>query len=156
MKPARRRELAHFLIEAYRVSRRRAARTVCIQRSSFDYRPHRPDDRVLRTRIREIAQTRVRYGCMRIQTLLRREGWRVNHKKTRRIYVEEGLNLRRMRPRLRVAAAHRLERPVLTGSDQYWSMVFVANSLFNGRQLRALTVFDNYSRECMAIAVDSG
>lgn len=154
MKPARRRELAHFLIEAYRVSRRRAARTVCIQRSSFDYRPHRPDDRVLRTRIREIAQTRVRYGCMRIQTLLRREGWRVNHKKTHRIYVEEGLNLRRKRPRRRVAAAHRLERPVLTGSDQCWSMDFVADSLFNGRQIRALTVVDNYSRECVAIAVD--
>ncbi len=89
----------------------------------------------------------------RIHTLLRREGWLINHKKTHRIYVEEGLNLRRKRPRRRVSAAHRMERPCVTGIDECWSMDFVADELFNGRRIRALTVLDNYSRESLAISV---
>jgi putative transposase len=99
---------------------------------------------------------RIRYGYQRIYILLRREGWVVNHKKVYRIYCEEGLHLRRKRPKRRVAAAHRLSRPDLTGSDQCWSMDFVADNLFNGQRIRALTVVDNFSRECLLIHVDNG
>lgn len=124
-----------------------------LQRSCYYYRSVR-DDRVLRQRIREIAETRVRYGYQRIHILLRREGWHVNHKKVYRLYCEEGLNIRRKRPRRRVAAAHRVERPSVSSIDQCWSMDFVADNLFNGRRIRALTVVDNFSRECLAIHVD--
>ena len=99
----------------------------------------RRDDRAITLRIREIAETRIRYGCPRIHIQLRREGWPVNHKKTHRIYCLEGLNLRRKRPRRHVSAAHRQQRPVLTGVDQCWSMDFVSDNLFNGRRFRALT-----------------
>ncbi len=51
------------------------------------------------------------------------------------------------------SAAHRQQRPVLTGVDQCWSMDFVSDNLFNGRRFRALTVVDNFSRECVAIHV---
>lgn len=125
-----------------------------IARSQYYYKPHPRDDRAERSRIREIADTRVRYGMWRIHTLLRREGWLINHKKTHRIYCEEGLNLRSKRPRRSVAAAHRMERPDLSGPDEAWSMDFVADNLFNGRHLQALTVVDNFSRECLAITVD--
>lgn len=125
-----------------------------ISRSSYYYKPHPRDDRAERKRIREIAETRIRYGMWRIHTLMRREGWIINHKKTHRIYVEEGLNLRRKRPRRRVAAAHRLDRPDLFDRDQCWSMDFVHDELFNGRRFRALTVVDNWSRESLAITVD--
>ena len=111
----------------------------------------RRDDRAITLRIREIAETRIRYGCPRIHIQLRREGWPVNHKKTHRIYCLEGLNLRKKRPRRHVSAAHRQQRPVLTGVDQCWSMDFVSDNLFNGRRFRALTVVDNFSRECVAI-----
>ena len=104
----------------------------------------------------EIAQVRIRYGYLRIHTLLVREGWHVNRKKVYRIYCEEGLNLRSKRPRRRVAAAHRLERPELTQPDQCWSMDFVADELFNGRRFRSLTIVDNFSRECLAIYVNQG
>lgn len=154
MKPAPRRELAHFLVDAYRISARHAVELVGVSRSYFYYQPHPREDRAERARIREIAETRVRYGMWRIHTLLRREGWLINHKKTHRIYCEEGLNLRRKRPRRRVAAAHRVERPTLTTINECWSMDFVADSLFNGRRIRALTVVDNFSRECLAITVD--
>ncbi len=112
------------------------------------------DDRVLRQRICEIAETRIRYGYQRIHILLKREGWHVNHKRVLRIYREEGLNLRSKRPKRRVAAAHRMKRPKVSNIDQCWSMDFVADNLFNGRRIRALTIVDNFSRECLDIFVD--
>ena len=141
-------------MEAYRISARHAVDLVGVSRSYFYYRHHPRDDRAERARIREIAETRVRYGMWRIHTVMRREGWLINHKKTHRIYCEEGLNLRRKRPRRSVAAAHRLERPALSTINECWSMDFVADRLFNGHRIRALTVVDNFSRECLAITVD--
>ncbi|MEN7431163.1 IS3 family transposase [Chromobacterium sp. TRC.1.1.SA] len=151
VRPARKRELANFLIDAYRVSIRRATAVVQLRQASYFYRPHPRDDRAERQRIREIAATRIRYGARRIHILLRREGWLINHKKTYRIYCEEGLNLRRKR---RVAAAHRQIRPAASNLNACWSMVFVVDQLFNSRQIRALTVVDNFSRESLAITVD--
>lgn len=141
------------MVETYRVSARRATALMALARTSYYYRPHPRDDQAERARIREIAQTRVRYGLWRVHTLLRREGWLINHKKTHRIYCEEGLNLRRKRPRRRVAPAHREARPVVSNRDEAWSMDFVADELFNGRRIRALTVVDNFSREALAISV---
>lgn len=154
MRPARKRELANFLIDAYRVSIRRATAVIQLRRASYFYRPHPRDDRAERQRIREIAATRIRYGARRIHVLLRREGWQINHKKTYRIYCEEGLNLRRKRPKRRVAAAHRQARPAVYSLNACWSMDFVADQLFNGQKIRALTVVDNFSRESLAITVD--
>jgi putative transposase len=107
----------------------------------------------LTQRIQEIAQARVRYGARRIHILLRREGWKVNHKRVHRLYVVAGLNLRSKRPRRRKAAADRLDRPQLTAPNQSWSMDFVSDALFDCRRFRGLTVVDNFSRECLAIEV---
>lgn len=124
-----------------------------IGHSMFYYKARRREDGPLRRRIKEIAETRVRYGHERIYTLLRREGWEDNHKRTNRVYKEEGLNLRSKRPRRNKAAAHRLERPELTELYQCISMDFVSDSLYDGKKFRTLTVVDNYSRECLAIQV---
>ena len=133
------------------MSERRACRVIGICRSSHRYRSQRRDDRALRMRILEIAETRVRYGYRRVHVVLRREGWRVNHKRTYRIYCEEGLNLRRKRPRRHVTGSRRMARPVAECLNAYWSMDFVIDSLFDGHRFRALTIVDNYSRECLAI-----
>jgi putative transposase len=85
--------------------------------------------------------------------LLRREGWPDNFKRVRRIYREEGLNLRLRRPRRSKAAPHRATHRPLTAPDQCWSMDFVMDALFDGRRFRALTLVDNYSRECLEIEV---
>lgn len=89
----------------------------------------------------------------RIYVLLRREGFKDNHKRVRRIYREEGLNLRSKRPRRSKAAAHRLERPVNQQINHCWSMDFVQDNLFDGRRFRCLTVVDNCSRYCHAISI---
>lgn len=107
-------------------------------------------------RIREIAAVRVRYGYPRIHVLLRREGWAVNRKRVYRLYRQEGLSLRHKRPRRHVTAARRMERAAASRANEQWSMDFVSDALFDGRRIRALTLVDNYTREALAIVVDSG
>jgi putative transposase len=126
-----------------------------IHHSVYYYTHHRRDDKAIRSRIREIAMTRVPYGHWRIYILLRREGWRDNHKRVYRVYREEGLNLRSKRPRRNKAAAHRLERLDNNSLHQCWSMDFVSDALFDGRKFRALTLVDNYCRECLGISAAS-
>ncbi len=142
------------MVNTYRCSARRATVLLGVSRTYYYYRFHPRDDRAERARIKTIAESRVRYGFWHIHTLMRREGWAINHKKTYRIYCEEGLNLRRKRPRRRVMPAHRVQRPEVLECNACWSMDFVADNLFNGRRIRALTVVDNFSRECLAITVD--
>jgi putative transposase len=103
------RHVAQHLIDAYRISARRACRVIGLQRASWAYKAHGRDDTVLRQRLRELAQVRIRYGCQRLHTLLRREGWLDNHKRVHQLSCLEGLNLRSKRPRRNRAAAHRLE-----------------------------------------------
>ncbi|MDQ4121286.1 MAG: IS3 family transposase [Acidobacteriota bacterium] len=148
-----RRQLVKKLIDEYRISIKRASALCLLARSLVYYQAHGSDDRAVRQRIKEIAATRVRYGVARIHVLLRREGWRDNHKRVRRIYREEGLNLRAKRPRRNKAAAHRMEAAQMTAPNQCWSMDFVSDALFDGRRFRALTLVDNFSRECLEIEI---
>ncbi len=142
------------LLDEYRVSIKRATAVCLLARSLFYYKAHGRDDRAVRQRIKEIAAVRVRYGVARIHVLLRREGWCDNYKRVRRIYREEGLNLRRRRrPRRNKAAQHRMKTLVLAAPNECWSMDFVMDALFDGRRFRALTLVDNFSRECLEIEV---
>ena len=118
------------------------------------YFKHRgADNRALIMRMRDIAMSRVRYGCWRIYILLRREGWAVNHKKVHRLYCQEGLNLRAKKHKKSRSVIQRLERTEIKGINQYWSMDFVCDQLYNGKRFRALTIVDNYSRKCIAIKI---
>ncbi|WJT19272.1 transposase [Klebsiella pneumoniae subsp. pneumoniae] len=119
LRPAQKRQAVHFLREAYRISVRRGCGLLMQSRTVYHWQSRR-DDRAITLRIREIAETRIRYGCPRIHIQLRREGWPVNHKKTHRIYCLEGLNLRKKRPRRHVSAAHRQQRPVLISVIDRW------------------------------------
>ena len=76
------------------MSIRRACSVVGAERSSSHYKARRRSQAALSKRIREIAETRGRYGYRRIHVLLRREGWEVNAKRVWRLYREMGLQLR--------------------------------------------------------------
>ncbi len=143
------------LQQGYRVSERRAVKALGAHRSAIRYRPKRPAlDAPVRKRIEEIAAVRIRYGYRRIHVLLQREGWNVNLKRVYRIYCLAGLNLRSKRPLRRRMANHRVARPDVTQANDCWSMDFVSDALFNGKRFRALTVMDQYTRECLTIHAD--
>jgi putative transposase len=146
LKPAHRRRLVDEVRADWKVSIRRACACLRIDTSLYHYKSKRGDQAALKERIREIAQTRVRYGYRRIHVLLRREGWLVNAKRIYRLYRELGLQLRHKTPKRRVKAKLREDRADATRSNQVWAMDFVHDQLATGRKLRILTVVDTFSR----------
>jgi len=135
------------------VSIRRACAVLKARRSTYHYKSRRPSQAVLRKRIREIAETRVRYGYRRIHVLLRREGWQVNAKRVYRLYTEEGLQLRNKTPKRKVSAKLREDRAPATAPNDIWAMDFMSDQLFDGRRIRILTIVDAFSRLSPAIDV---
>ena len=102
--------MVEHLVGSYRVSERHACRTLCVPRATYRYRSCIDPRTELRMRIREIAQARVRYGYRKIRVLLNREGWEVGKYLAYRLYTEEGLTLKRMKPagkrKLKLPDAH--------------------------------------------------
>ena len=152
--PAVRREAVAHLRSVHEVSQRRACSVVGADRSSVRYRSVRPDDGATRERLQALASGRRRFGYRRLHLLLDREGVHLNHKKLRRLYAEERLQVRRRGGRKR-ALGTRAPMAVPDGPNQRWSLDFVHDAMADGRRLRILTVVDDYSRECLALVVDT-
>ena len=133
------------------VSIRRACKVLAFDTSTYHYKSRRHGQAALERRIKEICETRVRYGYRRVHVLLRRDGWMINMKKTRRIYNELGLQLRNKRPKRRVKAKLREDRQEAIGPNDVWAMDFVHDQLATGRKLRILTIVDTHSRYAPAI-----
>ncbi len=141
------------LASAWCIPERRACGLVSISRSSARYRGSGRDDGPIRERLRVLAGERRRFGYRRLHVLLCREGWLVNHKRVYRIYREEALSVRK-RSRKRVAR-ERCPMPQLTAPNQRWALDFVADSLKRQRRIRMLTIVDAFTRESLAIEVDT-
>jgi putative transposase len=143
----------HDLVGHYGVSTRRACRVVATTCSSLYYRRRKDPLVALRQGMRELAQTRVRFGYRLLRVLLQREGWEVGKERFYRVYTEEGLALRRKRPWRHATAVHREQRRPATARNDIWSMDVVADELADGRRFRTLTVIDLFTSECLAIEV---
>ena len=152
--PAARRQAAGFLQADFEVSERRACSVVELPRATCRYQSERVEDPQLRKDLHQLAAERPRAGYRMLHQMLKRKGWAVNHKLVYRVYREERLMVRK-RIRKRIAAAHRqhLDSPVRP--DQRWSMDFVTDALTDGRVFRTLNIIDDFSRECVAIEVDT-
>lgn len=123
-------------------------------RSSCQYRVVRQDDEEIREKLRELAGRHTRWGYRTLETMLRRDGVVVNHKRVWRLYKEEGLRLPRKRPRRGPRPrAQKLE--AASGINDRWSMDFVSDALATGRRFRCLTIVDDGTRQSPAIVVDS-
>ena len=135
--PQAKREAVGILTAERSLGVTRACGLVGISRSLYRYRSRRSPALELRNRIAELAAQKRRYGYRRIQVLLRREGWSVNHKRTYRLYREQGLMVRK-RKRKRIGLTERQPLPMPSGPNQSWSMDYVADGLVDGRKLRVL------------------
>lgn len=154
MTPAQRRAAVGRLRERYAFSERRACRLVGIGRTSARYRAVRGDDAAMRARLRALAAERPRFGYRRLHALLRREGIVVNHKRVERLYGEEELAVRR-RARKRLARDGRGATPAPVRPDERWGLDFMSDALATGRRIRLLCVLDLFTREALAIEVDT-
>ena len=152
--PAARREAVAHLRSNFDVSERRACGELGADRSSVRYCARRPGDEAVRKRLRELAAVRRRFGYRRLPMLIRREGLIINHKKFRRLYREERLQVRRRGGRKR-ALGTRAPLAIPQGANQRWSLDFLSDAFADGRRFRILAVVDDFTRECLALVADT-
>ncbi len=138
--------------EKYAFSQRRACGLMTMAVSSYRYQSGRSDE-PLRTRLVELARSKPRFGYRRLHVLLGRSGEHVNHKRVHRVYREAGLMIRRKKRKHCV----REGKPLLvrTAANQEWALDFVHDAVACGRTIRVLSVVDAYTRECLALEVDT-
>src|ERR1700728_17875 len=147
-----RRTDAGWLREQYAVSERRVCGLLSMAVSSYRYESRQNDDE-LRDRLVQLAREKPRFGYRRLQVLLRRSGEAPNHKRVYRIYREAGLCLRRKKRKHCVRAGAPLRQ--YSAANQEWALDFVHDVLAAGRTIRVLSVVDAFTRECLALEVDT-
>jgi putative transposase len=135
------------------LSERRACKLLGVDRTSYRYEPRPDEAAALRQELLMLARQKPRYGYRRLGVLLARRGWTVNHKRLYRLYREEHLAVRRLKRKRLLRPAQPVSQ--LDYANQEWAMDFVMDSLASGRGFRALTLLDGFTRECLAIEVDS-
>jgi putative transposase len=144
------------LIEEFQTSERRVCGLMEIPRMSYRYRSRR-DDKDLRERLLALAREKPRFGYRRLHVLLRRdrigEDECINHKRVWRVYRDLGLSVRRTR-RKRLQRSLK-PRPILTAANQEWAVDFISDVAASGQRLRIFSVVDSYTRECLALEVDT-
>jgi putative transposase len=136
------------------MSERRACSILAVDRKTIRYRSRRPADADLRTRLRDLAAERRRFGYRRLFILLRREGERSGLNRIHRLYKEEGLAVRRRKGR-RKAMGTRAPILVTARPNARWSLDFVHDQMANGRRFRILNIVDDVTRECLAAIPDT-
>lgn len=152
--PAAKRTAVAYACEAHGLSQRRACSILQADRSTMRYRFLRPDNGDIRRRLQEVASERRRFGYRRLQHMLEREGIKMNHKKFRRLYAEERLQVKRRGGRKRALGTR---RPIALpdGPNQRWSLDFVSDAFTDGRRFRVLAVVDDFTRESLALVPDT-
>lgn len=161
MTPAQQRAAADYLQETFRISERRAGRLLGRSRSTLRYGPRqRADEDALVKAIRRLARKHPRWGYKKIHALLRREGWTVNRKRVRRLW--NALGLRRTLCRIKTKRSAKpggsknscVNQPACFKND-VWTCDFIADRTTEGGSLKWLSLVDEYTRECLALHVDS-
>jgi len=154
-RPALKREVVNYIVQHYGLKLARACRLINQVRSTQYLRSKKDQKLPLRQRLRELAQVRLRWGYRRLHVLLKREGFKTGVNQTYRWYRLEELQLRSWRKKRRKTAVTRQARMQPRFVNDAWSMDFVADQLADGSKIRMLTIIDVYTREALAIVVNS-
>jgi putative transposase len=140
--------------DQFDISERQACRYLRVNRRMVRYVRIAKNDAELRARLEELAAERRRFGFRRLAVLLRRDGIVVNIKRVLRVYRQANLQVRK-RVRRRVALGRGNPAVTVTAMNERWSLDFVHDSLESGRRIRTLNIIDDFTRECLAIEVDT-
>ena len=136
------------------MSATRACAALRLSRTVFVYKPSPRDDMPVISTLLELVETYPRYGFGKYFALLRRAGHGWNHKRVYRIYRELGLHMRRKGKR-RLPSRNPVQIETQFAANKCWSIDFMNDSLMSGQRFRTFNVLDDFSREALAIEIDT-
>ena len=139
-------------ISLHNLPESRACKLVDLSRSQFKYKAKQKDDSILIHEIQACIAKRS-HGCPMITKMIRKKGFKFNHKRIERVYKELELVLpKKIRKRLPERARKVILQPLQ--ENLCWSMDFMSDSLIDGRKFRTLNIIDDYNREGLALEVE--
>ncbi|TBX98659.1 IS3 family transposase, partial [Rhizobium laguerreae] len=152
--PAAQRDAVTHLKAVMGLSERRACQIISADRKTIRYRSSRSPEVELRTKLRDLANERRRFGYRRLFVLLRRDGEPSGVNRIYRLYREEGLSVRKRKARRRAVGTR---APILieAKANARWSLDFVHDQFACGRRFRVLNIVDDVTRECLAAIPDT-
>lgn len=152
VRPKAKRAEALYLHQKYAVSVSRSCELLGLARSSFDYREHPRDDSELGEKLEELAGKHRRFGHPRLLVLLRRAGFKDNHKRSERLYRKLKLQIK-SRKRKKLGGGRKPVQLFPYGSEDVLAIDFVFDYLESGRRIKTLTLVDEYSKISPGILV---
>ena len=151
--PTAKRKEAEHLLETYSVSKSRVCQVLGLNRSTLNYKPHPRSDEPVASKLIDLATEHRRFGHPRLFVLLQREGIMCNHKRSERIYQGLGLQVKR-RKRKKLGAVGRVPLDDSRYPGHVWSIDFMYDRLESGRQVKVLTVVDEFTKVSPSILVN--
>jgi putative transposase len=152
--PAQREAIA-FAKAEFKLSEREACKIISIERSSIRYKKRPDQNTKLKSRMTYWSEKRPRYGHPRTHEMILRDGFKVNHKRTERLYYRElNLGLKGKKKKRRYQSEARVTIPFPSGPNKVWSMDFVSDQLSYGKRVRGLAVIDVFSKINQALHFD--
>lgn len=136
---------------AAQIKPERACVLVGLSKSSWHYQPKPCQDSELRQRIHELAREYPRRGYRFIHALLVRTGAKINKKRVRRLWREEGLTVKRKTSKkIRTGASIPMQAEY---PNHVWTYDFVFDQTLEGTTLKILTLTDEFTRQSLALRV---
>ena len=152
VKPCRRKQIAHWAVDAFSISKRFACQLCSISIGCFWYKRKSNDDDKIITLLLRLAEKHKTWGFRLMYDWLRFKGYPWNHKRVHRVYVALCLNLR-IKPKKRYPSRNPIPLDDAEVPNDCWSLDFTSDSLTDGRSFRTLNVIDDFNREVLAIEV---
>jgi len=153
VRPRERRAEAKYLLDKYRKPVARICRLLGLSVSTYNYQELPKDDGLIRTKLEALAEDHRRFGHPRLFVMIKRDMPEVNHKRTRRIYREMGLQIGR-RKRKKLGGHPRLPATTASEPNEIWAIDFMFDYIESGRRLKVLTAVDEFAKESPGILVD--
>jgi len=150
---AERRRGVTYLRNQYAISERRACEALSMHRSSYRYGTRETTTDPAYRRIVKLSDYYSYFGYRKIYDLVRQEPLPISRERVRTIRRREGLQVVRKRRKRRILGlttewVRRAQYP-----NHVWSYDFVFDQTEDGRQLKCLTVVDEFTRHGLAIEV---
>ncbi len=125
-----------------------------ISRSVYRYQRKLANDSEIAEQLRQLAERKPRWGFGKMFQRLRNQGYHWNHKRVRRVYRDQRLNLR-VKPKKRLPSRQPTPLAQPDSTNESWSVDFMSDSLQSGRTFRTFNVIDDFNREALAIEIDT-
>lgn len=133
-------------------SERRACQLFGLSRTARRVQDQAHDsDKEITDLLLRLASSHKRWGFGLMFRWLRKQGYRWNHKRVYRVYCDLSL---RIKPKKRIPSRNPVELHQPHQTNEFWSMDFMSDSLWDGRKFRTLNVIDDFNRESLAIEID--